>query len=68
MCCGNTSVKLFADDLKLYSIYKNDDVTLNLQQSVDLLDVHWSNMWQLKINSNKCHVMPKITFSFSYFF
>jgi hypothetical protein len=57
MCCGNTSVKLFADDLKLYSIYKNDDVTLNLQQSVDLL-VHWSNMWQLKINLNKCHVLP----------
>ena len=31
--CGNTSVKLFADDLKLCSIYNSTDWSLNLQQS-----------------------------------
>ena len=30
---------------------------LNLQQSVDKL-VYWSNAWQLKINVDKCHVLP----------
>ena len=54
--CGNTNVKLFADDLKLYSIYNSTDWSLNLQQSVDQL-VYWSNLWQLKININKCHVL-----------
>jgi len=57
-CCGNTNVKLFADDLKLSSIYdmSNTNGPLNLQQSVDQL-VLWSNMWLLKINISKCHVL-----------
>ena len=46
VCCGrpNTSVELlFADDLKLYSSYNNDDGMMNCQQFVDrLVD------WQLK--------------------
>jgi hypothetical protein len=59
ICCGNTTVKLFADDLKLYSIYNMPgvDSSLDLQQSVDQL-VYWSNIWQLKVNINKCHVLP----------
>jgi hypothetical protein len=57
LCCGNTTVKLFADDVKLYSIYNCEDGMLNLQQSVDKL-VYWSNAWQLKINVDKCHVLP----------
>ena len=57
--CGKTYVKMFADDLKLYTIYDKSNISgpLNLQQSIDHL-VHWSNMWQLKININKCHVLP----------
>ena len=55
-CCGNTNVKLFADDLKLCSIYNSANGTLNLQQSIDQL-VYWSKLWQLKININKCHVL-----------
>jgi len=45
-CCGNTNVKLFADDPKLYNIYKisNTNGPLNLQQSIDQL-VLWSIMW-----------------------
>lgn len=55
-CCSNTTVKMFADDLKLYSIYNSADGISNLQQSLDQL-VTWSNMWQLKINISKCHVL-----------
>jgi hypothetical protein len=55
-CCGNTAVKLFADDVKLFSIYNCVDGMLNLQQSIDKL-VNWSNVWQLKINVDKCHVL-----------
>jgi hypothetical protein len=55
-CCGITSVKLFADDVKLYNIYNCEDGSLNLQQSVDKI-VYWSNIWQLKVNVDKCHVL-----------
>ena len=55
-CCGDITVKLFDNDLELYSIYNSTDSSLNLQQSVDQL-VYWSNVWQLKININKCHVL-----------
>jgi hypothetical protein len=40
-CCGNTTVKLFPDDVKLYSIYNCEDGMLNLQQPVDKR-VYWS--------------------------
>jgi hypothetical protein len=56
-CLGNTTVKMFADDLKLYSVYNSANGVSDLQQSLDLL-VSWSNMWQLKINISKCHVLP----------
>jgi ribonucleases P/MRP protein subunit RPP40 len=55
-CCGNTSAKLFADDVKLYNIYNCEDGMLNPQQSVDKL-IYWSNIWQLKVNVDKCHVL-----------
>ena len=55
--CGKTSVKMFADDLKLYCIYNSANGVSDLQQSLDLL-VSWSNVWQLKINISKCHVLP----------
>jgi Reverse transcriptase (RNA-dependent DNA polymerase) len=51
-CLGNTTVKMFADDLKLYSIYDSANDVSDLQQSLDLL-VSWSNMWQLRINMMK---------------
>ena len=53
-CYDNTVVKLFADDVKLYSKYNCEDDMLNLQQSVDKL-VYCSNAWQLKIVVDKCH-------------
>ena len=48
---------MFADDLKLYSIYNSANGVSDLQQSLDLL-VSSSNVWQLKINISKCHVLP----------
>ena len=47
---------MLADDLKLYSIYNSANGLSDLQQSLDLL-VSWSNIWQLKINISKCHVL-----------
>ena len=56
ICCGETTVELFADDLKLYSVYNSTDNSANLQHSIDKL-VEWSNLWQLQINMNKCQVL-----------
>ena len=57
VCSGNVTVKLFADDLKLYSVYNATDNSSDIQQSIDKL-VQWSKLWQLQINLNKCHVLP----------
>ena len=57
ICSGNTTVKLFADDLKLYSVYIIGDNSSDLQQSIDNL-VNWSKLGQLEITLNECHVLP----------
>ena len=57
-------LKLFADDVKLYSSFNVDvsncgvDVSNcgDLQQSLDLLS-SWANSWQLNINISKCSVL-----------
>ena len=56
ICCDNTTVKLFADDLKLYSVYNSTVDSAELQHSLDKLAC-WSDLWQLQINLNKCHVL-----------
>lgn len=56
VCNGCTSLKLFADDLKLYSAVSVSGPSLSLQQSIDNL-VTWSNDWQLPININKCSIL-----------
>ena len=66
VCCiaDNVSVKLFADDAKIYTVI--DDVNFNssqLQHSLDLV-VSWADHWQLKLSPTKCSVMrlnPKRT-------
>jgi ribonuclease P/MRP protein subunit RPP40 len=37
VCCGNTTLQLFADDTKLYSNINVDSDSLTLQQSLDRL-------------------------------
>jgi hypothetical protein len=54
VCCGNTVVQLYADDVKLYS-----NITVNnacIQQSLNSLSL-WAKEWQLSININKCSVL-----------
>jgi len=48
--CSNdaVSVKLFADDAKLYTVISNESSAANLQSSVDYI-LSWSNHWQLKL-------------------
>ena len=57
ICIGESKLKLFADDIKLYTSY-NVNVTNcgNLQQSLDLLS-SWAKSWQLSINIGKCSVL-----------
>jgi len=54
---GNSlSVKLFADDVKIYSVINNIDDTYLLQSGLDALYI-WSNVWQLPISLQKCSIL-----------
>jgi len=60
-CIGQAKLKLFADDIKLYSsVFKvyvfNKNYCGDLQQSLDLLS-SWAKSWQLNINRSKCTVL-----------
>jgi low affinity Fe/Cu permease len=56
ICHGRSSIKLFADDLKLYNIVDISNPTVSLQMSLDEL-LKWSTEWQLPINIAKCSVL-----------
>ncbi len=52
------SVKLFADDLKLYVEVSNDvSVASPMINALRILE-DWSNVWQLQLASAKCAVLP----------
>ena len=52
-------IKLFADDTKLYRKLVNRVTDTNILQS-DLNNIEtWSDIWQLKFNSEKCETMRK---------
>jgi hypothetical protein len=57
-CNDIVRVKLFADDVKLYSIIDTScsTTTCSLQQSIDSL-ASWASSWQLSINISKCSVL-----------
>jgi len=56
-CIGQAKLKLFADDIKLYSSFKVDGFNCgDLQQSLDLLS-SWAKSSQLNINISKCSVL-----------
>jgi Reverse transcriptase (RNA-dependent DNA polymerase)/Endonuclease-reverse transcriptase len=52
---GNTTCKLYADDIKLYASVDFNGISHDLQASLSNL-ILWSNVWQLKVNINKCNV------------
>jgi hypothetical protein len=58
VCQSCTKLKLFADDLKLYSVVKLNlsSNTVSLQQSLDAV-CSWANEWQFSINVNKTNVI-----------
>ena len=47
---------MYADDLTIYAIIKNDDDRIKLQNELNNL-VNWAAKWQLKINYQKCHII-----------
>ena len=56
MPAGSTS-KLYADDLKLYSVVSEyDDRKEVIQDSLNRLSM-WSAMWQLQISYRKCAIL-----------
>ena len=53
----NVTVKLFADDAKIYTIIDDFNISSNqLQHSLDLV-ASWADQWQLKLSPLKCSVM-----------
>ena len=53
----NVSVKLFADDAKIYTVIDDVNISSNqLQHSLDLVAA-WADHWQLKLSPLKCSVM-----------
>ena len=51
--------KLFADDVKIYLIIKNDLDVSKLQTALDLI-ADWANDWQLSVSVDKCSVLKII--------
>jgi len=54
---SNCTSKLFANDLKLFSVaHTCEDNALIIQRRLEKL-YHWSNEWQLTISDQKCSIM-----------
>jgi ribonuclease P/MRP protein subunit RPP40 len=50
------SMKMFADDTKIWGKIKSVPHSISLQEDLDRL-AKWSDVWQMKFNANKCNVM-----------
>jgi hypothetical protein len=59
VCHGQTNIKLFADDAKLYSEIDLNDRSVSLQTSLNNLAT-WADVWQLSINVQKCCVLSTV--------
>ena len=51
-----SSLKLFADDTKLYRVIKLETDREVLQQDINRL-VKWTEVWQLPLNASKCKTL-----------
>ena len=51
-----SSIKMFADDTKIWKTLKTDADVHSLQEDLDTLE-QWSQKWLLKFNIGKCKVM-----------
>jgi len=54
--CNNCTCKLFADDLKLYSVLETDSDCDALQNKLSEL-CDWSDKWQLTVSIKKCNMI-----------
>ena len=52
----NSSVKIFADDTKVYNEIKNPNDVQQLQNSIDEM-YEWTQKWLLKFNKDKCKIV-----------
>ena len=52
----NISIKLFADDIKIYMEIEDNSQTTILQQYVDAV-MDWAKKWNLRLSYNKCQHM-----------
>ena len=52
----SSTIKIFADDTKMYRRINSDDDAKLLQSDIDKL-YEWTKTWQLKFNAKKCKVM-----------
>ena len=52
----NAKVKIYADDLTIHAVIKNNDDRITLQNELNNL-VSWAAKRQLKINYQKCHII-----------
>ena len=53
------SVKLFADDTKIYSAIENHDDCAKIQKDIDNLAA-WSDKWLLRFNALKCKCLHEV--------
>ena len=51
-----SSIKMFADDTKIYREINNAEDTLAGQSDLDFLE-NWTRSWKVKFNPQKCEVM-----------
>ena len=54
--CGSVSVKLFADDIKMYTEVSDLNSCVAFQSIFDLV-CEWANTWQMELSVSKCHFM-----------
>ena len=50
------SMRMFADDVKIWNVIRTDTDSVSLQDDLNSL-TRWSNKWLLKLNASKCKVM-----------
>ena len=53
---NSVTVKLFADDTKLYTAISDEFSAARMQSCLDHIH-NWSSHWQLKLSPTKCTVM-----------
>ena len=55
-CLISSKIRLYADDILLYSIINSNEDCISLQNDIDKL-LNWSRDWQLLFNYEKCEYL-----------